>query len=122
MLARQYGLSLLYLFGSAARGDMHAMSDTDIAYLGQRPLSLRERATLVRDLRVHIPSPERAVDLVDLATAPPLLGYHILKEGRKLYGHEMSDDAFYRRTMKCYIDAQPLFALTNDYVHAHKNL
>lgn len=119
--ARKYNLSLIYLFGSYARGDTHAGSDIDIAYRARRPLTFVQQYNLKRTLAAGLHLSENTIDLVDLASAPPLLAYLVVTEGRKLYGAAASDDALYRRALKRYLDAKPLFRLAQEYVHSQIN-
>ena len=69
------GLAAVYVFGSAARGDARADSDLDLAIVVDGPLApgLREEARLAVEDGLGID-----VDLVDLATASPILGRQVL--------------------------------------------
>lgn len=119
-LAKRFGLRLLYVFGSTARGDRHAKSDTDIAYLSATPLTAKQTLAFSQTLqRILGASP---VDLVNMASAPPLLRYLIVKEGMKLFGSAEVDDAFYRGAIKRFIDAKPLFDATDTYVRERIHL
>ncbi|QTN19079.1 nucleotidyltransferase domain-containing protein [Brevundimonas sp. AJA228-03] len=75
------GLAAVYVFGSAARGDARADSDLDLAIVVDGPLApgLREEARLAVEDGLGID-----VDLVDLATASPILGREVLREGRRI--------------------------------------
>lgn len=83
LLDRRFGLEALLLFGSEVSGRTHAGSDVDFAGLFRSrpdPLALLEaRADVERILG-------RSVDLVDLATASPILAMQILRAGRRLFG------------------------------------
>lgn len=84
-LEREGGLRLALLFGSAARGALHAESDLDVAVLGDGPLSAEDKRALIEGLAR---ASGRAVDVIDLATVgEPLLG-RILAEGRRLFGSD----------------------------------
>ena len=75
------GLAAVYVFGSVARGDARADSDLDLAIVVDGPLApgLREEVRLAVEDGLGID-----VDLVDLATASPILGREVLREGRRL--------------------------------------
>jgi len=116
-IAKRFDIDLIRVFGSAARGDMHAHSDIDVAYQGRRALGYAQQSQLMRALSDLPEFSDREIDLVDLRCAPPLLAYSALREGIKRYGSERADEAFYRYAAKRYIDAKPFFNATAEYVH-----
>jgi predicted nucleotidyltransferase len=83
LLDQRFGLDALLLFGSVARGDSHVESDIDLAALFRsRPGTvalLEARADCERLLG-------RGVDLVDLASASPILAMQVLRGGRCVFG------------------------------------
>jgi len=116
-VAKQFQIRLLYVFGSFARGDMHAKSDIDIAYTADVPLSAQALMTLQEKLSTILATGQHTIDLVNSTAAPPLLKRLIIAEGHLLYGSSAADDQFYRQTMKSYIDSAPLVLATQRYVH-----
>jgi uncharacterized protein len=76
------GVVAIYLFGSAARGSTHRTSDLDIGVLGARPLDAASRFDLQEGLASRL---GRDVDLVDLATATPVMAIQVVTAGRLLY-------------------------------------
>lgn len=76
------GLVAIYLFGSAARGSTHRASDLDIAVLGSRPMDAAARFDLQERVASRL---GRDVDLVDLATATPVIAIQVVTAGRLLY-------------------------------------
>ena len=81
-VAAQFGLRLVVLFGSAARGQARPDSDCDIAVAG----CPRDR---IWDLSVALQETIRSgaqLDLVRLEPADPLLRYEILRDAVLLYG------------------------------------
>jgi uncharacterized protein len=76
------GLVAIYLFGSAARGSAHRTSDLDIAVLGDRPLDATARFDIQERLASRL---GRDVDLVDLATATPVMAIQVVTAGQLLY-------------------------------------
>lgn len=112
-IAKSLDLDLVYLFGSAARGDMRPGSDVDVAVESATRLSDRDLVALRTRLSAAF---GRDVDLVDLSFATPLLARQILLEGIPLFGAERTRESFYRMTAKRYIDALPLFKATEQYV------
>ena len=100
LLARQ-GVTLAYLFGSLAKGTLER--DVDLALLSPLipPSALRE--TLVMHLGTQ------RLDIVDLAQAPPLLRFEILRTGRLLYvANADVQRRFTLETLRLYRDTQPL--------------
>lgn len=77
-LAAEANVRLAVLFGSAARGDVRALSDLDVGVVGPDASELPSLA-----LRLTRAT-GRQVDLVALATAPPLLRFEIARDGRVL--------------------------------------
>jgi predicted nucleotidyltransferase len=81
------GIVCAYLFGSHARGMPHRESDVDVGVLLHR--ALYPDAGPRFDVRVRLSSEllaavHREVDVVILNDAPPMLGRHILTEGRRI--------------------------------------
>ena len=81
-LDQAVGLDVLYLFGSMAAGTDRPDSDIDLAALFSRPLDPLERLSLATDLSAVV---GRAVDLVDLDRANPILCMQVLRQGRILH-------------------------------------
>ncbi|MEW5940881.1 MAG: nucleotidyltransferase domain-containing protein [Chloroflexota bacterium] len=81
-IAKRFGLRLIVLFGSAARGRTHADSDMDIAVLAERPLTFNQRLKLWSALS---PLFSRDVDLAVLNFAAPLLKFQVARDGKVLF-------------------------------------
>jgi len=77
-LARKFGLRLIVLFGSTARGVMNRESDIDLGVLSEKPLSPVQRRRLWSALSTLFPAD---VDLTVLNHADPLVSYQIASEG-----------------------------------------
>ena len=108
-IAQSYGLDLIVLFGSQARGDNRSNSDTDVAYLASAALSLMDEARLALALSTEL---EQTVDLVDLKKSSPLLSYNIFHDGQSLYEQTpglFSD--FFVRAVRIYQETRPLYAV-----------
>jgi predicted nucleotidyltransferase len=80
-LAHKYSLDLVIMFGSRARAEARADSDTDIAVRGARELSRDDELTIATELDSLYPN----VDLCDVRKASPLLLGAIGHDGRLLY-------------------------------------
>lgn len=87
LLDRRFGVETLWVFGSEAEGRVRPDSDLDVAVLFREPPSPLELAELGADAAAAI---GRSVDLVDLDSASPLLGYQVLKHGRLVVDRDPS--------------------------------
>lgn len=116
ILAEQYRLTFVILFGSQATGKTHRESDVDIAYQSVEPLSLREEGKLILDLMPIFKT--NKIDLVALHNAPPLLLNEIVRTGRVLYERIPAAFVdFYLYARRVYDESRPLFRLRSEYVH-----
>lgn len=71
--------SLIYLFGSYAKGTEHASSDINIAYMSDVVLSDYERFMLAEELASEL---NKDVDLVDLKLATTVFQTQIIATGK----------------------------------------
>lgn len=115
---RACGICVAYLFGSAASGATHPESDVDVAILAHHRLRHDERRMLRAALADACQKPVSAIDLADLRTANPLLGFLAVTEGMKIFGSADADDNAFRRAVSAHLDAQPLYDLDHAYAHA----
>lgn len=101
-LDRRFGLEVLWLYGSAAKGTDRADSDLDLGALFTRRPSgydLFKTALELGDLL------GRKVDLVDLDRAGPILGMQVLKQGQLLFDAvPRRRYEFFARTVGLYED------------------
>lgn len=95
---------LTILFGSRARGTAGKQSDTDVAVLADRPLTLREKNALRERIAKELSVCEDKVDLIDLYDAPPLLAHQVGETGRLLKGTQFDFNRFRIRAWKHYLD------------------
>jgi predicted nucleotidyltransferase len=77
VLVARADVRLAYVFGSTVRGQARASSDVDVAVLFEPEPGPRDLDSLTTDLQM---AAGRAVDLVVLNTAPPLLAHRIIKD------------------------------------------
>lgn len=105
---------LAYLFGSVAAGSARPSSDLDVAVL----LTPKADATLLGRMTDALESASgRTVDLVDLATAPPLLAHEITKNGKLVLSRDEDDRiAFVTRAIARYLDTAYLRRVQHDYL------
>ena len=77
-LAHDFGLRLIVLFGSSARGASGKESDIDLGVLTEHPLSPAQRLKLWSALSSLLPTD---VDLTVLNHADPLVNYQVASQG-----------------------------------------
>lgn len=75
-------LQAVYLFGSAATGELRPDSDLDIAVLADAPIDPVARFDLAQAIAA---ARNRDVDLIDLASASAVLRVEIVGRGRRLF-------------------------------------
>ena len=92
---RRCGVVYAVLFGSAARGELRAASDIDIAVAAERPLASEMRYRIIQAIAAV---GGRPVDLVDLKTARGVVLARAL-QGRELFCDSVraKGEALFRR-------------------------
>ena len=114
-IARQHGIVLLLLYGSAVSGPTHARSDVDVAVLLDRStVPFRSWAELAADLQDLWPG--REVDLAFLNRADPLFLRKIMERCRLLYGAPRRLAELKMYAFKRYQDHRRYLALERAYV------
>lgn len=114
LLEARGDVRLAYVFGSFAAGRTHAASDIDVAVLftGKPPPATLDRLT--EDLEEVA---GRTVDLVDLASAPPLLRHQIVSTGSCVVCRDPAERAdFETRTVMRYLDTAHLRKIQHHYL------
>jgi predicted nucleotidyltransferase len=99
----------VYLFGSTAREQAHALSDVDVAvlFVAELPASTvfarsLEIGTILEDTL------RQAVDVIALNQAPPALCFEVLKHGSLLLEHDRTQRClFVMHALGRYYDAKP---------------
>jgi predicted nucleotidyltransferase len=105
-------LKMLVLFGSRARGDIHANSDWDFAALYDE--NLREESCKNKGFAwFEVPGiigqvfsfNSDEIDVVELNRCTPLIGYQVARDGKLLYEQQPGDFInFQRQAWKIYAD------------------
>lgn len=110
-LARRYNLELVLLFGSRVTGQVHKESDYDIGYVSRQKLDLDDEGRLINDLMPIVGvGDERAINLVNIKKAKPLLLFAITSSCQVLYEKEPAVFARLRAyAFKQYIETKPLY-------------
>jgi len=108
-LFKREGVSLVYLFGSLGKG--LPGNDIDLAVLGRNKPIYQLREKIADTLGTE------RIDLVDLASASPLLRFEIISTGRALYvAEEAQRDRFELATLHLYRDTAPLRLRQEEYL------
>jgi uncharacterized protein len=108
-LFEQQGVRLAYLFGSLAHGE--GDGDVDLALLRDGDPAQPLWSSIVDCLGTE------RIDLVDLATASPVLRFEVLKNGKLLYAaDEQSLERFTMDTLHLYRDTAPLRSRQREYL------
>ncbi|WP_227767267.1 type VII toxin-antitoxin system MntA family adenylyltransferase antitoxin [Zhaonella formicivorans] len=105
-LVQDYGILLLYIFGSYATGKNNSNSDLDIAVLLKEPYNPMDKLNLLADFTDIFRRDD--IDLVILNAVGPVLKYQAIKYGKRLY--EKSEEVrvnFEVRVVKEYLDMEP---------------
>ena len=108
------GVRLAYVFGSVPHGTPKPSSDLDIAVL----LAPKETTDVLDRIVAALETTSgRAVDLVDLAQAPPLLGHEIVTSGTILFARDEEERVrFVTRAVARYLDTAHLRKVQHLYL------
>lgn len=103
-------VELAVVFGSYGTGDQTELSDLDVAVRFRNDLSDPTRFALLDDLTVAITEATgfEAVDLVDLHSVGPRLGYDILSTGTIVHGDRSAAVDLETRFLLRKLDFQPV--------------
>lgn len=95
-------MPLIIAFGSQINGRATGRSDFDFAVLKENSLSLSERTDLAEYISEKLNINEDRIDLVDLASASPLLKFEVARAGKLIEGETFDFIRFKVRAMKEY--------------------
>lgn len=117
-IAQNYGLELILLFGSRVKGRIHKESDFDLAYVSGKKLDFEQEYHLNYEFTKVFKYDQ--VDTVDIKKASPLLLNQIFKDHQILFCLDIKTYHRYKiYSVKCYIEATPLFKLRNELVNRY---
>jgi len=106
-LCKKYSINLLYVFGSHAHGAAGRFSDLDVAFYARRSLSGNETDEFYAALQKLFE--EEAIDLVNLAKAPPVIVHRALKSGVCLFASGIKERIEFETSSEArYFDTEPL--------------
>lgn len=102
-------LELAIVFGSMASGNARPDSDIDVAVRYKHALDVAQKIALIDALALVT---GRAVDVIDLRVAGPIVAREALTGGRRLFGSDEVWAAQVLRTLIDYADFAPLIERT----------
>ena len=115
--SKEKAVLFCYLFGSTASAKTISTSDIDIAiYLDEKKCKdfFEKRLELIAKLSKEL---KKDVDVVILNTAPPLLKYVVLKEGKLIFERDESKKIdFELRSINEYFDFKPILDMYNKHL------
>jgi predicted nucleotidyltransferase len=102
-------LVAVYLFGSTAREQAHALSDVDVAVLFVAELPAADVFARVLEIGAILEDAlHQPVDVIPLNQAPPALCFEVLKHGHLLLERDRTRRClFVMRALGRYYDAKP---------------
>ena len=116
-LAETYGLKLVLLFGSQARGTTHQQSDVDIGFLSDRSMSLSEIANVEFEMSQQLHMPR--LELVSLGGMSSLFLRQVITDGRILYEGKSGEYAsFVSCVFRRFVEERPLRELRRQSLQA----
>lgn len=108
-LSDETDIVAVYLFGSAAQGKAHQLSDIDVAILFVDTLSLDDVFSRTIAIGTHLESLFSVpIDVVALNRAPIFLRFQVIRSGELLLERDRTQRCiFHMRTMNAYFDFKP---------------
>ncbi len=112
---------LVILFGSQAAKTASGQSDTDLAVLFDRPMTLEDRVKFKEEFATKLNVSEDKIDAVDLWSAPPLLQYQIAQNGKLIEGAPFDFIRFKVLAWKRYQDTAKLRRIREQVLNKEYN-
>lgn len=97
-------MPLIIAFGSQVKGKATEKSDFDFGVLDEHTLTISERTDLAGYIAEKLNINEDKIDLVDLASASPLLKFQVAQDGSLIDGDYTDFIRFKVRAFKEYVD------------------
>lgn len=118
-LAEKHNLSLVILYGSQVKGDIHKESDIDIAVLGIKPISTDDLIALSNEFAEIFDVYE--IDVKSLHNTDALFRYQVMSNSELLYGSSFNYNSFKAYAFRSYHDSTDLFRLKELLVRKRLN-
>lgn len=107
-IGEKFGLKLILLYGSYAKGTQTELSDLDIACLGKKPIDFETHIELYGELARVFGDIERDLDVQILDRKDPLFLYQVAKNSALLYGSTLDYNEFRAYAFRAYHDSRDL--------------
>jgi predicted nucleotidyltransferase len=107
----KFGILIVYLFGSKARGRGSQLSDVDIGVVCKDPMQDMDTRSLYNRLYELFSDsyPHSRLDIVFLQTAPLALQFYAIKDGKVIFEGDPRFTADYEnRVILQYLDFRPV--------------
>ncbi len=101
-VSQRYGLRFVILFGSYAREEEKDTSDVDVAVLAEHKPDAELFGILFSAFSEIFPHKE--IDVRFLNNPDLLFRFQVVKDGVLLYGDKKEYEAYYRYSIKSYVD------------------
>lgn len=114
-LIEEFNISLIYVFGSYAKGTNTENSDLDIGILINGDTSLMTRLSVLNEM-VGILDRED-IDLIILNEADEVLKFQVIKYGKLIYVRDLTEKVLFEaRAMSEYMDMEHFRNTRNKYM------
>jgi uncharacterized protein len=110
-IGEKFGLKLILLYGSYAKGTQTKLSDFDIAVLGKESIDFDTHVELYGEFSSVFGDIERDLDVQLLNRKDPLFLHQVAKNCKLLYGNTVDYNEFRAYAFRAYHDSKDLLRL-----------
>lgn len=115
-LVQKYGIKLLYVFGSYAKGSNNKNSDIDIAVLVDDNYKPMYKLNMIGDLTSIFKRDD--IDLVILNGANPVLRHQVIKYGKIIYEESLEEKVIFEaKVLSVYMDMEPFRRTQMEFIN-----
>ena len=115
-LVQKYGIKLLYVFGSYAKGSNNKNSDIDIAVLVDDNYKPMYKLYMIGDLTSIFKRDD--IDLVILNGASPVLRHQVIKYGKIIYEESLEEKVIFEaKVLSVYMDMEPFRRTQMEFIN-----
>ena len=115
-LVQKYGIKLLYVFGSYAKGSNNKNSDIDIAVLVNDNYKPMYKLNMIGDLTSIFKRDD--IDLVILNGASPVLRHQVIKYGKIIYEESLEEKVIFEaKVLSVYMDMEPFRRTQMEFIN-----